>query len=173
MFCLTDNRVQNRPWGKLWGKMRSERGRQRSLRWASVPAPGTGLNGLTQDPARQSRRLRTPLLGLRRLLGSGKPEHCDQIEMSKKKRKRAKRAERPAEDRPERGKDPRLVALPASEMDGEELPTGTWVQVLSPVLMDDGRELLWYPPQPVAFNLVEAKQARDRGAKPVATSWRS
>jgi hypothetical protein len=31
--------------------------------------------------------------------------------------------------------------------------------------MDDGRELLWYPPQPVAFNLVEAKRARDRGAK--------
>lgn len=85
--------------------------------------------------------------------------------MSKAKRKRTKRADRAAKDRPERGKDPRLVALPASEMDGQELPQDTWVQVLSPVLMDDGRELLWYPPQPVAFNLVEAKQARDRGAK--------
>ncbi len=85
--------------------------------------------------------------------------------MTKRKRKRAKRAARPAKDRPERGKDPRLVAVPAREMDGEELPPGTWVQVLSPVLMDDGRELLWYPPQPVAFNLVEAKRARDRGAK--------
>lgn len=85
--------------------------------------------------------------------------------MTKGKRKRAKRAARPAKDRPERGKDPRLVAVPAREMDGEELPPGTWVQVLSPVLMDDGRELLWYPPQPVAFNLVEAKRARDRGAK--------
>lgn len=85
--------------------------------------------------------------------------------MSKAKRKRTKRADRAAKDRPERGKDPRLVALPASEMDGQELPPDTWVQVLSPVLMDDGRELLWYPPQPVAFNLVEAKQARDRGAK--------
>lgn len=85
--------------------------------------------------------------------------------MTKGKRKRARRAARPAKDRPERGKDPRLVAVPAKEMDGEELPPGTWVQALSPVLMDDGRELLWYPPQPVAFNLVEAKRARDRGAK--------
>jgi hypothetical protein len=85
--------------------------------------------------------------------------------MSRGKRKRTKRAARPAKDRPERGKDPRLVALPASEMDGEKLPPDTWVQVLSPVLMDDGRELLWYPPQPVAFNLVEAKRARDRGTK--------
>lgn len=50
-------------------------------------------------------------------------------------------------------------------MDGEKLPPDTWIQVLSPVLMDDGRELLWYPPQPVAFNLIEAKRARDRGAK--------
>ncbi len=70
-----------------------------------------------------------------------------------------------AAERPERAKDPRLVALPASELDGEELPPDIWVQVLSPVLMDDGRELLWYPPQPVAFNLVEAKRARDRGAR--------
>ncbi|HET7445330.1 MAG TPA: hypothetical protein VFJ57_11775 [Solirubrobacterales bacterium] len=31
--------------------------------------------------------------------------------------------------------------------------------------MDDDRELLWYPPQPVAFNLVEAKRARDSGVK--------
>ncbi len=81
------------------------------------------------------------------------------------KRKRTKRASRTASERPERGKDPRLVAVPVSEMDGEKLDPGTWAQVLSPVLMDDGRELLWYPPQPVAFNLVEAKYARDRGAK--------
>jgi hypothetical protein len=50
-------------------------------------------------------------------------------------------------------------------MDGEKLPPDTWAQVLSPVLMDDERELVWYPPQPVAFNLVEAKRARDRGVK--------
>src|SRR5215203_5414799 len=62
-------------------------------------------------------------------------------DMTKGKRKRARRAARPAKDRPERGKDPRLVAVPAREMNGEELPPGTWVQVLSPVLMDDGREL--------------------------------
>lgn len=56
--------------------------------------------------------------------------------------KRKKRAARSAIERPERSKDPRLVALPAKEMDGEELPPDTWVQALSPVLMDDGRELL-------------------------------
>ncbi len=25
LSCLTDNGCKNRPWGKLWGKMRSER----------------------------------------------------------------------------------------------------------------------------------------------------
>lgn len=88
--------------------------------------------------------------------------------MSSKKRTRSKKrstAARKTSARPERGKDPRLVAVPATEMDGERLPPGTWVQVLSPVRMDDDRELLWYPPQPVAFNLVEAERARDRGVK--------
>lgn len=68
-------------------------------------------------------------------------------------------------ERPERSKDPRLVAVRVTEMDGEKLPPDTWAQVLSPVLMDDERELLWYPPQPVAFNLVEAKRVRDRGVR--------
>lgn len=85
--------------------------------------------------------------------------------MAKRKRKRAKRAARPAKDRPERGKDPRLVAVRVTEVDCEKPSEEIWAQVLSPVLMDDGRELVWYPPQPVAFNLVEAKRARDRGAK--------
>jgi hypothetical protein len=52
-----------------------------------------------------------------------------------------------------------------TEVDGEPVATETWAQVLSPVFMDDGRELIWYPPQPVAFNLVEAKRARDLGVK--------
>ncbi len=85
--------------------------------------------------------------------------------MPKRKRKRATSAGRAAKERPERGKDPRLVAVRATEMNGEKLPPDTWAQALSPVLMDDERELLWYPPQPVAFNLVEAKRARDRGVK--------
>ncbi len=28
IYCLADNKVQNRPWGKLWGKMRSGGGRR-------------------------------------------------------------------------------------------------------------------------------------------------
>jgi hypothetical protein len=86
--------------------------------------------------------------------------------MAKRRQKRrTKRASRVAVERPERSKDPRLVAVRATEMNGEKLPPDTWAQVLSPVLMDDGKELLWYPPQPVAFNLIEAKRARDSGVK--------
>jgi hypothetical protein len=50
-------------------------------------------------------------------------------------------------------------------MDGEDLPPDTWIQVLSPVKMEDERELAWYPPHPVAFSLVEAKSFRDRGVR--------
>lgn len=35
--------------------------------------------------------------------------------------------------------------------------------VVSPVNMDDGTLLNWHPPQPVTFNLIEAKRRRDRG----------
>jgi hypothetical protein len=31
--------------------------------------------------------------------------------------------------------------------------------------MDDGRELGWYPPQPVALGLIEARRYRDRGVQ--------
>jgi hypothetical protein len=79
------------------------------------------------------------------------------------KRAQPKRAARPARGRPERQQDARLVAVPASAIDGEELKGEHWVVVVSPVQMDDGRLLHWYPPQPVAFNLVEAKRKRDRG----------
>lgn len=36
---------------------------------------------------------------------------------------------------------------------------------LSPVEMSDGRELHWYPPQPVVFNLLEAHRYAKRGVK--------
>jgi hypothetical protein len=85
--------------------------------------------------------------------------------MSKRQRKRTTKAGRRASERPERGKDPRLIAVRVTAMDGENLPPDAWAQVLSPVKMDDGRELVWYPPQPIAFNLIEAKRFRDRGVK--------
>jgi hypothetical protein len=37
--------------------------------------------------------------------------------------------------------------------------------VVSPVRMDDGTMLNWHPPQPVTFNLIEAKRRRDRGER--------
>lgn len=40
--------------------------------------------------------------------------------------------------------------------------SGSWMVIVSPVRMDDGRELQWHPPQPVAFSLVEAKALCDR-----------
>ncbi len=41
----------------------------------------------------------------------------------------------------------------------------TWAVSVSPARMHDGRLLMWYPPQPVAFNLIESKRYRDRGVK--------
>jgi len=81
--------------------------------------------------------------------------------MSSKRRKR--RAARTARERPERQQDPRLVAARTQKMDGVDLPPGHWVLGVSPVNLDDGRRLMWYPPQAVAFNLAEAKKYRDRG----------
>lgn len=40
---------------------------------------------------------------------------------------------------------------------------GDWIVVVSPVNLADGRRLMWHPPQPVTFNLLEAKRHRDRG----------
>jgi hypothetical protein len=76
-------------------------------------------------------------------------------------RKRAA-ASRPSRERPERQQDPRLAATPVRAIGGEQLPPGHWVVAVSPVTMDDGRELQWHPPQPVAFSLVEAKRLCDR-----------
>lgn len=65
----------------------------------------------------------------------------------------------PASARPERQQDPRLAASPATAIGDELLSPGTWVVLVE---MDDGRELQWHPPQPVAFSLVEAKKLCDR-----------
>jgi hypothetical protein len=45
------------------------------------------------------------------------------------------------------------------------IQAGDWILAVSPVRMDDGRLLMWHPPQPVAFNLVEARKFRDRGVR--------
>jgi hypothetical protein len=86
--------------------------------------------------------------------------------MTRAKTKPKRRAaSRLATERPERQQDPRLVASLALKMNGEQMPPGTWILGVSPVLMDDGEPLMWHPPQPVAFNLVEAKRHSDRGVK--------
>jgi hypothetical protein len=51
--------------------------------------------------------------------------------------------------------DPRLVTT--------RVTSGGWLLHISPATMRDGRQLRWYPPQPVAFALIEAKRYRDRG----------
>jgi hypothetical protein len=50
-------------------------------------------------------------------------------------------------------------------MGDEPMPPDTWALAMSPVRMTDGRLLNWHPPQPVAFNLVEAKRYCDRASK--------
>jgi hypothetical protein len=50
-------------------------------------------------------------------------------------------------------------------MDGQELPPGHWVLVVSPVNLPDGRRVMLPSAQPVSFNLFQAKIHRDRGAK--------
>jgi hypothetical protein len=54
------------------------------------------------------------------------------------------------------GPDPRLAATKITGSD-------SWAVIGSPVAMDDGRDLFWYVPQPVAFALLEAKRHQDRG----------
>jgi hypothetical protein len=41
----------------------------------------------------------------------------------------------------------------------------TSVVGVSPERMEDGRLLMWYSPQPVAFSLIEPKRYRDRGVR--------
>jgi hypothetical protein len=80
-------------------------------------------------------------------------------------RKGKKRAARTARRCDERQQDPRLVAAQVEE-DGEgDIRKGDWIVAVSPVEMDGGRRLMWHPPQPVVFNLIEAKRHRDRGVR--------
>jgi hypothetical protein len=79
--------------------------------------------------------------------------------------KKRRRAARPAAERPERRQDPRLWAVRAHAQDGVPFKEETWVYAVSPGRMKDGSVLMWHPPMPVAFNLVEAARYRDRGVK--------
>jgi hypothetical protein len=71
-----------------------------------------------------------------------------------------RRATRGTGEREERGQDPRLVATQVSA-DAEGFRKGDWIVVVSPVNTPAGDRLMWHPPQPVAFNLLEAKRQRD------------
>jgi hypothetical protein len=82
--------------------------------------------------------------------------------MPKKSRRRAARS---ANHREERQQDPRLIATQvAANVDGG-IRQGDWIVVVSPVALEDGRQLMWHPPQAVTFNLLEAKKHNDRGVR--------
>jgi hypothetical protein len=76
-----------------------------------------------------------------------------------------RRAARSAKERPERQQDPRLIATQVSTTVDNSLRAGDWIVSVSPVSLEDGRRLMWYPPQAVTFNLIEAKKHRDRGER--------
>lgn len=80
---------------------------------------------------------------------------------------RKRPAARGAPDRPERQQDPRLVAVQAeaSTQGDVDVKKGDWLVVVSPVDREDGERLAWHPPQPVAFNLIEAQRHRDLGVQ--------
>ena len=81
-------------------------------------------------------------------------------------RKKRQRAARPARQREERAQDPRLVATQVAQDNAElGIKASDWIVAVSPVRLPDGRILAYHPPQPVTFNLVEAKRHRDRGAR--------
>ena len=82
--------------------------------------------------------------------------------MAQKRKKRQRSA-----PRPERQIDPRLVATQVTgKVEGPlDIKPGDWMIAVSPLRLPDGRMLAYHPPQPVAFNLLEAKRHGDRGAK--------
>ncbi len=55
-----------------------------------------------------------------------------------------------------------MHASRVTEHNGEPMPRGTWAILVSPVMLGDGRRLMWHPPQPVAFSLAQAKAHCDR-----------
>jgi hypothetical protein len=84
-----------------------------------------------------------------------------------KKKTSSKAKKQRGKAKPERSMDPRLVAEQITgKVEGDlDVEPGDWMIAMSPVRMPDGQVLAYHPPQPVAFNLVEAKRHRDRGVK--------
>jgi hypothetical protein len=58
-----------------------------------------------------------------------------------------------------------LTAVIATAIDGEPLTGEHWVVGVSPARMADGRVMMWHPPHPIAFNLLEAQRFAERGAR--------
>ncbi|MGH8512615.1 MAG: hypothetical protein ACREV8_01435, partial [Gammaproteobacteria bacterium] len=58
-----------------------------------------------------------------------------------------RRRERTTGLHPGRRQDARLVAARAFAENGVPYPAETWILAVSPVRMDDGRVLMWHPPQ--------------------------
>lgn len=88
--------------------------------------------------------------------------------VSTKKRSGSKKrrpAARKASARPERRQDPRLWAVRAYGQDGVPYQEETWIYVVSPARMRTGSVLMWYPPMPITFNLIEADRHLARGVK--------
>lgn len=82
-----------------------------------------------------------------------------------RKYRRGRSSSRPSRGRPERRQDPRLNATRVLKMGDEELPPDSWVVAVSPVDLEDGRRLMWEAPQPVTFNLVQAKRLQRRAVR--------
>ncbi len=76
--------------------------------------------------------------------------------MAKRRRQNA------APTRAERAQDPRLIATEVEAVDDVLVTEETWAIVISPVALDSGDLFAWNAPQPVVFNLVEAKKRLDR-----------
>jgi len=79
-----------------------------------------------------------------------------------KKRKATRRGTRGA---PGNRPDPRAAASQVSADADGGIRQGDWLVIVSPVALADGRRLVWQSPQPVAFNLLEAKRHRDPGVR--------
>jgi hypothetical protein len=85
--------------------------------------------------------------------------------MAHKGKKQRKRASRPRTERGESRKDARLRTTRVTEIGSDPVQSETWAQHVSPARLPDGRLLWWYPPQSVAFPLLEAKRYCGRGVK--------
>lgn len=83
--------------------------------------------------------------------------------MAKRRTRKSRQASRLRSERPERGQDPRLIATQVRAVGGEPVTEETWIVAISPIELDDGRQMAWSTPQAVVFNLIEADRFLKRG----------